>query len=85
MSNQDCDDGLRCALEAMPSAADLARRLKIRPQSLNKWRKVPPERCLEVERITGVSRHTLRPDVYGPHPGSVASAGSGVGELRRVS
>jgi DNA-binding transcriptional regulator YdaS (Cro superfamily) len=27
-------------------------------------RKVPAERVLDVERITGISRHELRPDLY---------------------
>jgi DNA-binding transcriptional regulator YdaS (Cro superfamily) len=29
-------------------------------------RRVAPERVLEFEKITGISRHILRPDVYGP-------------------
>lgn len=28
------------------------------------WHRVPAERVLEVERITGFSRHDLRPDLY---------------------
>lgn len=33
------------------------------------WRGwIPAERCLEVERLTGVSRYELRPDVYGEGP-----------------
>lgn len=39
---------------------------KISPQAISLWARVPPERCLAVEKITGVSRHELRPDVYGP-------------------
>lgn len=34
-------------------------------QAVSQWRKVPPERVLDVERITGISRHELRPDVFG--------------------
>lgn len=34
-------------------------------QAVSQWRKVPAERVLDVERITGVSRHKLRPDVFG--------------------
>lgn len=39
------------------------------PSVVSNWRargKVPPERVLEVERVTGISRHELRPDVFGP-------------------
>lgn len=28
-------------------------------------RKISPHKCVEVERITGISRHELRPDIFG--------------------
>lgn len=28
------------------------------------WTRVPAERVLVVERVTGLSRHLLRPDIY---------------------
>lgn len=31
------------------------------------WTRVPAERVLTVERITGIPRHMLRPDLY-PNP-----------------
>lgn len=34
-------------------------------QAVSQWKKVPAERVLDVERITGISRHDLRPDVFG--------------------
>jgi DNA-binding transcriptional regulator YdaS (Cro superfamily) len=37
----------------------------IRPQAISQWTRVPAERCLDVERLTGISRHVLRPDVFG--------------------
>lgn len=37
---------------------------KISPQAISQWRQVPAERVLDVERVTGVSRHRLRPDLY---------------------
>jgi DNA-binding transcriptional regulator YdaS (Cro superfamily) len=40
----------------------------VSPQAISKWSRVPAERVLEVERLTGVSRYELRPDVYGPAP-----------------
>ena len=47
----------------------LARELGIRHQSIYSWRKgVPASRVLDVERLTGISRHMLRPDIYGPAP-----------------
>lgn len=33
---------------------------------------VPAEFVLQIERATGVSRHDLRPDIYGPASGAAA-------------
>ena len=49
----------------------LAQRIGIKHQSVVNWIKygrVPPERVLAVEDILGVSRHDLRPDIFGPAP-----------------
>ncbi len=35
------------------------------------WRtrgRVPANKVLEVEAVTGISRHELRPDIFGPAP-----------------
>ncbi|MCP4900082.1 MAG: helix-turn-helix domain-containing protein [bacterium] len=29
------------------------------------WQRCPPHRCLALEEASGVSRHKLRPDIYG--------------------
>ena len=52
------------------SLTKLARELGITVSAISQWRKVPVNRVLEIERITGISRHVLRPDLYG----GVASA-----------
>jgi hypothetical protein len=49
----------------------LARRCDVTPQAITGWIKkdrVPPEHVLTVEKETGVSRHELRSDVFGPVP-----------------
>ncbi len=50
--------------------AGLARLLGVTPQAVNQWvngnRPVPSRHVLAIERATGVSRHELRPDVFGP-------------------
>ncbi len=52
------------AKERAGGAPELARKLGIRPQAVFQWRQVPALRVIQVERITGVSRHLLRPDIY---------------------
>lgn len=44
----------------------------ITPQAVSQWDRVPAERALDVERVTGVPRHELRPDIY-PEPQRAAS------------
>jgi DNA-binding transcriptional regulator YdaS (Cro superfamily) len=39
-------------------------------QAVSQWKRAPAERVLDIERLTGVSRHELRPDVFGPPPDS---------------
>ena len=59
---------LNKAVKMMGSAAELARRLGIRPQAIYQWRRVPAERVLQIERLTlgRVRREELRPDLYCP-------------------
>ena len=63
---------ITCALEAAGlSQSELASRMSLTPQAVNQWvrtGRVPAERCVAVEKITGVSRHILRPDVFGVRP-----------------
>lgn len=46
----------------------LAHHFGVYPSALSQWDRVPAERVLDVERITGISRHDLRPDIYGVAP-----------------
>lgn len=59
------------AVESAGSQQALAQLLGIKPPSISGWydrRRVPAERCIAIEQATGVSRHQLRPDVFGPEP-----------------
>lgn len=38
---------------------------KLTSQAISQWKKVPAGRVLQVEALTGLSRHELRPDVFG--------------------
>ena len=59
------DQGLDLAIRAAGGVGALARKIGIAQPSLSKWNRVPAERVLAVERLTGIGRTTLRPDLYG--------------------
>lgn len=44
--------------------------LGITSQAVSQWHRVPPEHCIPLERATSgaLSRHDLRPDIFGPAP-----------------
>lgn len=44
--------------------AKIADALKISQQAVCVWKKVPPQHTLAVEKITGIPREKLRPDLY---------------------
>lgn len=56
------------ALKQAGGAKALADLLKISQPSVSGWKKIPADRCIAVEAITGISRHKLRPDVFGRQP-----------------
>lgn len=63
-------------LEAALSVDGAAKAVGVTEAMWSRWengrRKVPAERVLEIERLTGVSRHLIRPDVFGPAPEAAA-------------
>jgi TorA maturation chaperone TorD len=62
---QDTDPGLQEAIRAVGGVTELARRIGISQPSVSNWTRVPAERVLTVEAVTGVGRAILRPDLYG--------------------
>jgi len=58
------DTPLDRAIKEAGGLTRLAASLKITKQAVAQWDEVPPLRVLEVERVSGVSRHELRPDLY---------------------
>lgn len=63
--DRNMDNILEQAIKKAGGTAVLARSLGIRTQAISQWDRVPPARVLDVERITGISRHDLRPDIFG--------------------
>jgi TorA maturation chaperone TorD len=58
------DRGLQEAIRAVGGVTELARRLGISQPSVSNWARVPAERVLTIEALTGVGRAILRPDLY---------------------
>lgn len=46
----------------------VAKALCITYQAVQCWPKVPAKHVLFLESMSGVSRHNLRPDIFGPPP-----------------
>jgi DNA-binding transcriptional regulator YdaS (Cro superfamily) len=55
---------LAAVIEKAGGPTRIGAALKITGQAVSQWRRVPAERVLDVERLTGVLRHDLRPDLY---------------------
>jgi DNA-binding transcriptional regulator YdaS (Cro superfamily) len=68
MKALDSREALDRAAATFIGYAELARKLGVSPQAVSAWRqrgRVPAERVLQIEQLTGVSRYALRPDIYG--------------------
>lgn len=66
---------LQEAIDRIGGKAKLADALRVTRSAVSHWVKggeLPVKRVLEIERLTGVSRHKLRPDIFGDHPQQVA-------------
>ena len=58
------DQGLAEAIRAVGGVSELARHIGISQPSVSNWNRVPAERVVAVEAVTGVARAVLRPDLY---------------------
>lgn len=65
------------AVQKHGTQRSLAEALGIHPAMVSQWvsgyRPVAAHHVLKIEDITGVSRHVLRPDVFGPEPSTKKS------------
>jgi len=52
---------------------DVSRGLGVDKATVSRWaqKRIPAERVLDIERLTGIPRHDLRPDLY-PKQGTAA-------------
>jgi len=67
------NEAIASLAEKVGGITKLAALIGVQHQSIYSWRRVPAERVLDIERITGVSRHDLRPDLYPREPNSVST------------
>jgi DNA-binding transcriptional regulator YdaS (Cro superfamily) len=57
--------GFQRAIDAVGTAAELARLLKISHSAICQWKGKPPlERLPKIEKVTGVPARELRPDFF---------------------
>jgi TorA maturation chaperone TorD len=62
------DAGLEEAIRAAGGVGALAQKIGISQPSVSNWSRVPADRVVSVESVTGVARDVLRPDLYGTQP-----------------
>jgi TorA maturation chaperone TorD len=73
--------GLEAAIRAAGGIGALARALGVSQPAVSTWSKVPAERVLAVETLTGVSRSILRPDLY---PGEILRDADALHDIDRA-
>ena len=58
------DEGLVRAIDAAGGVRPLARALGVSQPAISNWKRVPADRVIAVEGVTGITRAALRPDLY---------------------
>ena len=72
--------GFTKALSVYGTVGGMAKKLGTKIQSVSQWKDLPPERCLDVHKQTGIPLHELRPDIY-PKPPKQPRKRSGLASL----
>jgi TorA maturation chaperone TorD len=75
------DTGLDDAIRAAGGVGALARKIGIAQPSVSNWMRVPAERVIAVEAVTGIDRALLRPDLYGGRPDQFGDRDSAVDDV----
>lgn len=56
---------LKAWLKGRGRVTELATACGVTHSAVLQWKEVPPVHVITVENVTGISRHELRPDVFG--------------------
>ena len=62
------DAGLEEAIRAAGGVGALAQKIGISQPSVSNWSRIPADRVITVEAVTGIARDVLRPDLYNAQP-----------------
>lgn len=65
---------LTLAIKSAGGSKAVAAAFGISRQAVEQWDECPPLRVISLERLSGVSRHVLRPDIYGSQAEQVRAA-----------
>jgi DNA-binding transcriptional regulator YdaS (Cro superfamily) len=57
-------DGMELIRSQRGMQAEIARGLGLSRAAITRWQRVPAERVVAVEKITGIPRQLLRPDLW---------------------
>lgn len=63
---------IEAAAKKCGTVAELARKIEAPRTALYAWSRVPAEYVLKIEKVTGISRNRLRPDLYPRERGKAA-------------
>lgn len=63
---------IKAIAERAGGVVALSRKLGLSRAAVSQWRRVPVDRVIAVERITGIPREQLRPDIFRAEADSVA-------------
>ncbi len=84
MAPMDSQTPLQKAIVVAGSQQNLANQLGIRSASISEWKsrgRIPVERVRSIESVTGISKHELRPDIFGPGPFPAPEQGDSVEQV----
>jgi Putative antitoxin of bacterial toxin-antitoxin system, YdaS/YdaT len=62
--NMVIDQGLQRVLKTVGSRYQLAKMLGLTPPAIYKWKRIPADRIIAIEKATGIDRSKIRPDLY---------------------